>query len=820
LKRDFMKLAAIISILILFTPIGFGSMQCATPELGFPGSAFIPTASEGEQELRVQVFEEEAVGNWSVDQNFHSSTDWGGLWVGVDSEANLARSLVKFDLSHISQNAAIESAHLCAYMSGALGLEDVPIGVYFTSDDAWTETTVTWANQPSHNPEPASVIDSPPSPDMFVAGNWYCWDITQDVLATLEGDKVVSLVLRLTDEFCPAPRGAVFTEDEYCHFNASYISLRTYRPMVQGLEVNGEFEGPSLEYLQDPHPLLSWEMNDSDYEDYQSDFEILVSDDPASAEEPLWSVGHTDPLAVITDCTSSTTYPFSVANEVRIQYKYMSPPWNRSGVVDRVRLEVSTDQSQVLLENLVVSLCSTSLPGELGASFLANYGTARPLEILRSDLYLARISDGFLELDVENLFILSQDMNLIVELRYTNSSAGNILSSYTPGTGLGSVAYTWGPDAYVEEDAFFRYSYAFGMSLDLSSVAPLDLNSTNPTTSIPFGLPSNSTGTLQIKLNNTLFTTPGLIRGLFFHVNSTSQDVTLGNLSVMLAESYLEGELDQHDLESNYYTQTSQVVLDSPVYTLWNHGGYLALDFETAFHFSGQAHLLVQVSWDGQSGGPGALTTTAAGGFCAWNFTGIGEESGNASWSPQMFVDFIYQDTSVEYSGPPLPEEQYVYWHVRVCDSAGLWSEWDVLSFRYHPFNSGPQFSGLLVSPDPSSLGQEVLIEIQVTFVLGVSQVLFEIGNSNHSMTQGPSERYSFTWVPQQPGNEPFTIYMESVVGTWNTTSGWVHVEDSSSTTTAPSPNEFLQFLIAGVLVGVGAVSAAFILRRRRASSV
>lgn len=767
-------------------------------------------------EFRIHVKEDEAVGNWSIDENFHSRTDRGDLWVGVDDEAHLARSLVKFDLSHISRNIAVESAKLTAYMSGALGLEDVPIGVHYTPDDTWSETTVTWRNQPEHKENPAGVIDSPASPEMFVIGNWYSWDITDEVALTVQGDRILSLVLKLTDELCPAPRGAVFTEDEYYHFNASYISVVGHISEAIQLSVNNNIEGVLVDYLQDPRPVLAWQLNDSDGSDFQADFELTIHDNPTFDGNPLWSIGHTLEYQVMTNGSSSSAEPFSISHEVRIQYKYSDELLDKSGIVDRIGFEVITNETEVTFKDLVVTLASTDIAGDLGSNFLSNYGSGTQIELLRGEVYTAPVSNGFLELDLANLFTLSQDMNLIVEIRYTNCSGGAILSRYTPSTGLGSVAYSWGNKSYEGNSASRRYSYCFGIQLQMASDSLVNWSCSDPTTPIPFGLPSNSSGAFQTKVNASLFTNHGTVNRLLFHVNSTAGGVIFENLTVMFAESNLRGRLNHSELSSNYDVASAVVVLERDFCKLWNFGGVLILDVEDEFYYSGTHDLLIQMSWDALSGNLGAFI--GQGGYSAWNYTNVSQaDNQNETWAPQIAVDFINSASSVQYNGPPLPEEQYVYWRVRVSDSSGRWSDWSTHSFRYLPITSGPEYGGLTVNPDPAMLLELVEIRINATFCLGVAQVLIEIDGTNHSMALAAPDSYAYSVIPERAGSIPFLIFMESAIGTWSIANGWIHVQADESTT-APNPKG-AELLPLALIVGAGVVGVIALFRRRRSSS-
>ena len=826
MRAGTLRITGCLMALVLFlapAPLTLLSTSSHSPDSESARSNGVQSAESREIELRLAVSEEEAVGNWSVDQNFHSRTDRGGLWVGLDAEAQLARSYMKFHLHSLWDPSAIESARLVAYMSGNLGVEDIPIGIHYVSDDTWSETSITWANQPQHTIEATSVIDTPESPDMFVTGNSYSWNITNLVKTEVNGDKTLSLMLKLTDELCPVQRGAVFTEDEYYHFNATYIAVVCRTPEALNLAVNGNQDGLLVEYLQDPNPLLAWSFNDSYVGDYQTDFRLGVYSTPEFQSPGLLVSGCPSLHTVFTGCTTSTTEPFSRSNQMRIQYKYLSSLLNVSGAVDTLRFEVDTNETTVTFQNLVVTLAGTKTAGDLGPLFMDNYGTAVQTEVLRAEAIDVPVVNGTLEIDVSNGFVLGQDMNLIIELRYTNCSGGTVLSRYTPNTGLGSVAYTWGEgvwgEAYVEPDAFYRYPYCFGLEIVLETESLTSWNSSAATTGIPFALPSNSSGTLQMKWNESYFDEGGLIDKIYFHVNDTSTDVGFENLTVILAESNLEGRLNHSDLAANLDVASAMVVLEAEEVILPNHGGVLVLDVENEFGFDGTTGLLIQMSWDGISGAAGAYISSS--GRACWNYTNVVQQGNeNVTWSPEVAFDFIHSETSSVYSGLSLPEQEYVYWRVAVRDASGFWSEWSVNSFKYHPIVVGPTYSDLSVNPDPVTVNEDVVIQINVTFVLGVSDVLLELDNANQSMSLVSPDIYSTTVLASEVGSIPFRIYMESSLGTWSVTTGWLHVLSGTSTTTASSENQtdLLPFLAIGGVAVTVVVAGAVALRRKRAT--
>jgi hypothetical protein len=100
------------------------------------------------------------------------------------------RAWVKFDLSgQVPAGATITSAKLRLYCWRA-GSADMDAAVHSASDDSWTETGITWSNQPSIGPALDTVT--------LAAGQtalWYEWDVTAFVTAEAAGDETVSLLV-------------------------------------------------------------------------------------------------------------------------------------------------------------------------------------------------------------------------------------------------------------------------------------------------------------------------------------------------------------------------------------------------------------------------------------------------------------------------------------------------------------------------------------------------------------------------------------------------------------------------------------------------
>jgi len=87
------------------------------------------------------------------------------------------RALLRFDLSAIPPGQVIQSASLQLYLryvqSGSGSAATNRIGLHRVAA-SWTETGVTWNNQPGHSATAYATTDVG-----LTTGTWYSWDATQ-----------------------------------------------------------------------------------------------------------------------------------------------------------------------------------------------------------------------------------------------------------------------------------------------------------------------------------------------------------------------------------------------------------------------------------------------------------------------------------------------------------------------------------------------------------------------------------------------------------------------------------------------------------------
>jgi len=186
---------------------------------------------------------------------------------------DLSRSWLKFNLTYLPDNIHFTRATVNLRAWSGVGTTDFPIGVFFSENNTWTEEDITWNNQPEYNAVPIAVIDAPASPNMFVVGNWYEWEITDEVIQTIEQDGILSLLIRLADEDTPGNTVLAFADRETSIANGfhgiPFVSLEYEYPAASDLLVDGFSESPQIDYISSANPEFSWSTTDADPNDFQ-----------------------------------------------------------------------------------------------------------------------------------------------------------------------------------------------------------------------------------------------------------------------------------------------------------------------------------------------------------------------------------------------------------------------------------------------------------------------------------------------------------------------------------------------------------------------
>jgi hypothetical protein len=773
---------------MLVVPLSYNSVITAENAETIVTEPAMTLSQGGPVEMKIPVFEEEAVASNHPTTNFDGNEHRGGLWVGNESTDGMTRSWVKFDLSSIPDGVVITSASFRAYLTDEWNFtQDAAIGLYYSADDSWSESGITWNNQPEFAAVPSDVIDGPAGPEMFVNGTWYEWEVTSDVEEALTGDKMLTEVLKQINEDLSIETWKYFIEDEYNHFNATYLALEYMTPETTNLAVDGHSSSPGIDYIQSDTPSLSWEMTDS-AEDYQKNYQLEVWDNEHFNDTLMWEDSGIDTIATVYDGSSSNTRPFGTPNnEFRFQFKYVASQLSDSGVVDKLYFEMSEEFGTITFENLQVLLTNSVVAGDLTADFAANLGSSHQTQVLYRDVYNAPIIDSWLVIDVEDVFFLNALRNFIIELRFTNSSGDTGVTYHTTGLG-GSVAYTYGADASTSTVAYARsHSLRIAFSSDLILDGGLTVSNY-----YPFGINDGTPGIFQLKYNKSLIHNTGIVDRIFFPVNEFEVEVVYENLTIRLVESPVLGPLNHTDFEGNYGGVEPTVVVDAETYTIRNLGGVAVLELANEFYYNGAHDLLIELTWDAKvSGDLSVYRTNDAGGYRAWNMTHVVSIYGNDVAGYHMYIDFINENSEVEYAGTALVNATQYFWRARTMDSTGIWSHWATQSFTYAVLSSVPEWDNLSFTPDPGVEGSSLTVSIDVTYLLGVESVLFEFDGTNHSMS-ATADTWSYTWTPNDHGNFTYAVYMKSSINTWSSTSGIIEIEEPTSLL----PDDYIMLLI------------------------
>jgi hypothetical protein len=360
----------------------------------------------------------------------------------------------------------------------------------------------------------------------------------------------------------------------------------------------------------------------------------------------------------------------------------------------------------------------------------------------------------------------------------------------------GSVAYTYGADASTSTVADNIYARSHSLRIAFSSDLIYD-NGLTPSNSIPFAVTGGTPGIFQLKYNKSLIHNTGLVDRIFFPVTSFEGDVVYENFTVRLLESPVLGPLSHTDFESNYGGVEPTVVVETDAYTVRNLGGVAVLELTNEFYYSGAHDLLIELTWDAKvSGDLNVYRTVGGGAYRAYNLTLVSNVIGNDTATYNMYIDFINENSEVEYAGTALVNATQYFWRVRTMDSTGIWSHWATQSFTYAVLSSVPEWENLSFTPDPGVEGSSLTVSIDVTYLLGVESVLFEFDGTNHSMSAA-GDTWSYTWTPDDHGNFTYAVYMNSSINTWSSTSGIIEIEEPTSLL----PDDYMLLIIAGAAV-------------------
>jgi hypothetical protein len=136
--------------------------------------------------------------DWA-DVNMDSNTYRGGLFTGCDGfvSDDPSRFYLKFVLPGFVSGSSISSATLKGWYNDDFDATiDKTHSFYEAADDSWTQTGITWNNQPGALGSSVAVFDATAQ----APGQWLSWDLTPLADAQYQGDGILSLVCLADDE--------------------------------------------------------------------------------------------------------------------------------------------------------------------------------------------------------------------------------------------------------------------------------------------------------------------------------------------------------------------------------------------------------------------------------------------------------------------------------------------------------------------------------------------------------------------------------------------------------------------------------------------
>jgi len=132
----------------------------------------------------------------------------------------------------------------------------------------------------------------------------------------------------------------------------------------------------------------------------------------------------------------------------------------------------------------------------------------------------------------------------------------------------------------------------------------------------------------------------------------------------------------------------------------------------------------------------------------------------------------------------------------------------------------GPTLSNVFKSSESIFLGQSVFIQVDVTDLSGINDVIIEFENSNHTMTYVTGNTWEINnWTPSTTGTLSFTIYARDTLSNWNSESDTITVSIQSGDGNNDDDVEGLDLIVIfstiGIL-GIFALILVIILRPKR----
>jgi len=157
--------------------------------------------------------------------SYSSNTNFNGASLDILNYYGVSRSYLKFPLTSVPAGATIVWANLSMETYSTTYADSVAY-VYLVTDDSWTETGITWNTKPSYSTFCNSTTVSDDD------NRWSRWNITSCVNGEFNGDKNISLLVKLSEN---APDYKQFySKDQIYTVQFPYIEVCYYQTSVCG----------------------------------------------------------------------------------------------------------------------------------------------------------------------------------------------------------------------------------------------------------------------------------------------------------------------------------------------------------------------------------------------------------------------------------------------------------------------------------------------------------------------------------------------------------------------------------------------------------
>ncbi|MFW9895395.1 MAG: hypothetical protein ACFFD7_06295, partial [Candidatus Thorarchaeota archaeon] len=127
---------------------------------------------------------------------------------------------------------------------------------------------------------------------------------------------------------------------------------------------------------------------------------------------------------------------------------------------------------------------------------------------------------------------------------------------------------------------------------------------------------------------------------------------------------------------------------------------------------------------------------------------------------------------------------------------------------------TGPSFNNLMISDEVIFLGQSISIQVEINDLSGVSEVLIEFEDSNHTMIHSSGDTWIYEdWVPNAIGEISFTIFAKDNENIWNSITDSISVMKQTSDINAIPIQAITELIMLSSTFGVIVVGIVLIVK-------